>query len=88
MHTPLPNLVDLINQDHWILNLARLESPHDLARDRTHIGSPETLQSRGVTVTTQCDSVELSTERGRYRVSYRGLTNTWRADETKDLALD
>jgi hypothetical protein len=88
MHTPLPNLVDLINQYHRILNLARLESPHDLARDRTYIGSPETLQSGGVTVSTQSYSVELSTEGGRYRVSYRGLTYTWRADETKNFALD
>lgn len=87
MHTPLTNFVDLINQDDRVLNLTRLQCSHNLARDCTHISSPETLQGRGVAVATQGDSVELSAEGGRNGLSYGGLTHAWGAHETQDLAL-
>ena len=82
MHTPLPNLIDLINQHDRVLDLTRLQRPHYLARDCTHIGSPETLQSGGVTVASQGDSVELSTQGSRDGLTDGSLTHTWRAHET------
>ena len=69
MNASLSYFINLINQKYRILNLSRFKCPNNFTWYGTYICSTETLQGRGIPVTTQSDSMELSTQRASNRLA-------------------
>ncbi|EAU45983.1 hypothetical protein R2601_26956 [Salipiger bermudensis HTCC2601] len=84
----LPHLVDLVEQDERVRGLGLLQRLDDLARHRADIGPAVTADLGLVAHATQRDADELAPGGLGHRLAERGLTDTRRADETEDRALE
>lgn len=88
MGRPLPNLVNLIDENHRIFNFSRFKSFNNLTWDSSNVSPSMAFERARISRTTQSYSNELTSESVGYVLTNRSLTYTWRTDEAKDLALD
>lgn len=86
--TPLAKLVNLINQDNWVLNLDHLQSSHNLPWYSPNIRSPKTLERTRISVASHRDPMELPTQRLGNALTNGCLPHTWWSNKAKDLSLN
>ena len=81
MGRPLPNLVNLIDQNYGIFNFSRLESFDNLTWDSSNVGPTMAFERARISCAAQSDSDELTAESISDVLANRSLTDTRWADE-------